>query len=236
MASWPLPRLMRTADFDFDLPDDHIALRPAEPRDSARLLVVKDGALEDWIVRDLPGFLRPGDALVFNDTRVIPARLSGVRQRIGAEGETLTVEVEATLHHRDAPDVWSAFMKPGKRIKPGDRIRFGAEVDGACLLGRLDATVVDMRFVKPMDEALVREMADSHELLVTIEENAIMGGAGAAVSEFLARENVLRSVLHLGLPDVYVEHAKPSQMLAECGLDAAGIEASVRQRMQLLGL
>jgi S-adenosylmethionine:tRNA ribosyltransferase-isomerase len=134
---------MKTADFDFHLPDDHIALRPAEPRDSARLLVVREGALEDRVVRDLPDFLRAGDALVFNDTRVIPARLSGVRERIGPDGETLTVAVEATLHHRDAPDVWSAFMKPGKRIKPGDRIRFGAEADGACLLGRLDATVAD---------------------------------------------------------------------------------------------
>ncbi|MDP3371123.1 MAG: tRNA preQ1(34) S-adenosylmethionine ribosyltransferase-isomerase QueA [Brevundimonas sp.] len=132
---------MKTADFDFDLPDDHIALRPAEPRDSARLLVVRGGGLEDRIIRDLPDFLRPGDALVFNDTRVIPARLSGVRERIGPEGETLTVAVEATLHHRDAPDVWSAFMKPGKRIKAGDRVRFGPHNDGACLLGRLDATV-----------------------------------------------------------------------------------------------
>ncbi|WP_426022781.1 tRNA preQ1(34) S-adenosylmethionine ribosyltransferase-isomerase QueA [Brevundimonas sp. PWP3-1b1] len=119
---------MKTADFDFDLPEDRIALRPADPRDSARLLVVKGGALEDRVIRDLPDFLRPGDALVFNDTRVIPARLSGVRQRIGAEGETLTVEVEATLHHRDAPDVWSAFMKPGKRIKPGDRIAFSSSL------------------------------------------------------------------------------------------------------------
>ncbi len=134
---------MKTADFDFDLPDDHIALRPAEPRDSARLLVVKDGALEDRVIRDLPDYLRPGDALVFNDTRVIPARLSGVRQRTSPEGETLTVGGEATLHHRDAPDVWSAFVKPGKRIKAGDRIRFGAEAVGACLLGRLDATVTD---------------------------------------------------------------------------------------------
>ena len=134
---------MKTADFDFDLPDDHIALRPAEPRDSARLLVVRNGGLEDRIIRDLPDFLQPGDALVFNDTRVIPARLSGVRERVGPEGETLTVAVEATLHHRDAPDVWSAFMKPGKRIKAGDRIRFGSDSDGACLLGRLDATVVD---------------------------------------------------------------------------------------------
>jgi len=137
---------MLTSDFDFDLPDDCIALRPAEPRDSARLLVVKDGALDDRIIRDLPEFLQPGDALVFNDTRVIPARLSGVRQRPnpavgGPEGEILTVEVEATLHHRDAPDVWSAFMKPGKRIKPGDRIRFGRSSDATCELGRLDATV-----------------------------------------------------------------------------------------------
>ena len=132
---------MKTADFDFHLPDDRIALRPAEPRDSARLLVVRDGGLEDRIVRDLPDFLRPGDALVFNDTRVIPARLSGARERIGPEGEILTVAVEATLHHRDAPDVWSAFMKPGKRIKAGDRIRFGTAADGACLLGRLNATV-----------------------------------------------------------------------------------------------
>ncbi|WP_395651959.1 tRNA preQ1(34) S-adenosylmethionine ribosyltransferase-isomerase QueA [Brevundimonas sp.] len=115
---------MKTADFDFDLPEDRIALRPAEPRDSARLLVVRGGELADHTIRDLPGFLRPGDALVFNDTRVIPARLSGVRERIGPEGETLTVAVEATLHHRDGPAVWSAFMKPGKRLKAGDRIIF----------------------------------------------------------------------------------------------------------------
>ena len=115
---------MKTADFDFDLPEDRIALRPAEPRDSARLLVVRDGGLADHTIRDLPGFLRSGDALVFNDTRVIPARLSGVRERIGPDGETLTVAVEATLHHRDAPDQWSAFMKPGKRLKAGDRIVF----------------------------------------------------------------------------------------------------------------
>lgn len=101
---------------------------------------------------------------------------------------------------------------------------------------KLDATVVDMRFVKPLDEALVREIAASHELLVTIEENAIMGGAGGAVSEFLAREAILKPILHLGLPDLYVEHAKPAQMLAECGLDEAGIEAAVQARLQLLGL
>jgi S-adenosylmethionine:tRNA ribosyltransferase-isomerase len=135
---------MKTADFDFDLPDSHIALRPAEPRDSARLLVVKDGTLEDRIVRDLPDFLRPGDALVFNDTRVIPARLSGVRERTGAEGEILTVAVEATLHHRDAPDVWSAFMKPGKRLKAGDRVTF--ESLTATVTAKSDDGLVTLKF------------------------------------------------------------------------------------------
>ncbi len=112
---------------------------------------------------------------------------------------------------------------------------FGVQLSEALKVAeKLDATVVDMRFVKPLDEALVREIAGNHELLVTIEENAIMGGAGGAVSEFLARENILKSMLHLGLPDIYVEHAKPAQMLAECGLDEAGIEASIRQRLALL--
>ncbi len=109
---------------------------------------------------------------------------------------------------------------------------FGVQLTEALKVAeKLDATVVDMRFVKPMDEALVRDIASRHELLVTIEENAIMGGAGSGVSEFLAGEDILRSVLHLGLPDVYVEHAKPAQMLSECGLDEAGIEAAIRQRL-----
>ena len=129
---------MLTSDFDFDLPDERIALRPAVPRDSARLMVVRDGRVEDRVVRDLADLLEPGDALVFNDTRVIPARLDGVRERDGT-----SVRVEATLHQRLSPERWSAFMKPGKRLKPGDRVRFGAETDGACLLGRLDASVID---------------------------------------------------------------------------------------------
>lgn len=135
---------MKTTDFDFDLPEDRIALRPVEPRDSARLLVVREGGLEDRIVRDLTDFLRPGDALVFNDTRVIPARLAGSRQRVGPEGETLSVAVEATLHHRDAPDVWSAFMKPGKRIKPGDRITF--EHLEAAVVSKGDDGLITLRF------------------------------------------------------------------------------------------
>jgi S-adenosylmethionine:tRNA ribosyltransferase-isomerase len=129
---------MRLSDFDFDLPEDRIALRPAVPRDSARLLVVRPGgALEDRGVADLPDLLAPGDALVFNDTRVIPARLFGLRTREGS-----AVRVEATLHKRLSPERWSAFMRPGKRLKPGDRVRFGETGEGgACLLSALDATV-----------------------------------------------------------------------------------------------
>jgi S-adenosylmethionine:tRNA ribosyltransferase-isomerase len=129
---------MRLSDFDFDLPDDRIALRPAVPRDSARLLVVRGrGALEDRIVSDLPGLLASGDALVFNDTKVIPARLFGERLR-----DESAVKVEATLHKRLGPSRWTAFMRPGKRLAPGDRVRFG-EAAEACLLSGLEATVED---------------------------------------------------------------------------------------------
>jgi S-adenosylmethionine:tRNA ribosyltransferase-isomerase len=130
---------MRLSDFDFDLPEALIALRPAEPRDAARLLVVRpDAPLEDRIVRELPDLLRPGDALVFNDTRVIPARLAGVRVR-----DDLNIRVEATLHKRLSPSRWTAFMKPGKRLRPGDRLMFGETGDTACELDRLDATLVE---------------------------------------------------------------------------------------------
>jgi S-adenosylmethionine:tRNA ribosyltransferase-isomerase len=140
---------MRLSDFDFHLPDEAIALRPAEPRDSARLLVVrpphgKGGEdLADHVVRELPDFLRPGDALVFNDTRVIPARLMGLRAGRGTGGgDGSPVAVEATLHRRVAPDRWNAFMRPGKRLKVGDRIAFGHDQDRACQAGMLDATVI----------------------------------------------------------------------------------------------
>ena len=127
------------SDFDFDLPEDRIALRPASPRDSARMLVVKpDAPLADHVVADLPSFLKAGDVLVVNDTRVIPARLFGTRER-----EETTVAVEATLHKRLSPHAWSAFMRPGKRLKVGDRVRFGERDDRACLLGSLDATIME---------------------------------------------------------------------------------------------
>lgn len=111
---------MHLSDFDFELPEDRIALRPAEPRDSARLLQVRPGGvLSDHQVRDLPGLLRPGDVLVVNETRVIPARLKGRRVREGSD-----IAVEATLHQRAGEGAWRAFMRPGKKIAEGDRLDF----------------------------------------------------------------------------------------------------------------
>ncbi|TGV73082.1 tRNA preQ1(34) S-adenosylmethionine ribosyltransferase-isomerase QueA, partial [Mesorhizobium sp. M00.F.Ca.ET.149.01.1.1] len=129
---------MRVDLFDFDLPEERIALRPAEPRDSARLLVVKPGEmLQDRIVSELPSMLREGDVLVFNDTKVIPAQLKGMRKRGDA-----VAQVEATLHMRVAPDRWQAFMRPGKRVAAGDRIHFGHD-QNSCFLGQLDARVLE---------------------------------------------------------------------------------------------
>src|SRR6476620_5727683 len=127
---------MRTDLFDFDLPPERIALRPISPRDAARLLVVRPGGVaEDRAVRDLPDLLQPGDALVVNDTKVIPARLQG--RRIGRGVET---PIEATLHRRLDGSRWRAFAKPGKRLQEGDIVRFGTE-GRVCFLGQLDATV-----------------------------------------------------------------------------------------------
>ncbi|WP_306119932.1 MULTISPECIES: tRNA preQ1(34) S-adenosylmethionine ribosyltransferase-isomerase QueA [unclassified Roseitalea] len=127
---------MRVDEFDFELPEERIALRPASPRDAARMLVVRGDTLTDAGVMDLPSFLSAGDLMVFNDTRVIPAQLEGTRER---DGQIATIG--ATLHMRTAPNRWKAFARGAKKLKPGDRIRFGAASD-ACLLGALDATVV----------------------------------------------------------------------------------------------
>src|SRR4051812_12801568 len=127
---------MRTDLFDFNLPPGRIALRPAVPRDAARLLVVRPGgALEDRGVRDLPDLLNPGDALVVNDTRVIPARLTG--RRIGRDTEP---KIEATLIERLDGSRWRALVRPAKRLAAGDVVRFGEE-GKVCFLGQLDATV-----------------------------------------------------------------------------------------------
>ena len=109
---------------------------------------------------------------------------------------------------------------------------FGVQLAAAMQAAeQLDATVVDMRFVKPLDEALIKRLAADHRLFVTVEENAVMGGAGSAVGEFLSAEQIDVPLLQLGLPDAYVEHGQPAQMLADCGLDADGILRAVQQRL-----
>src|SRR4051812_5306832 len=152
---------MRSDLFDFELPAASIALRPASPRDSARMLVVQpDGVLRDRIVADLPQWLEPGDQLVVNDTKVIAAQLRG--RRIGLEpGDQLVVndtkviaaqlrgrrigratepKIEATLIKRIDGSRWQALVKPAKKLSQGDVVRFGNE-GRVCLLGHLDAQV-----------------------------------------------------------------------------------------------
>jgi S-adenosylmethionine:tRNA ribosyltransferase-isomerase len=127
---------MRTDLFDFELPAERIALRPAAPRDSAKMLVVEPGAaLRDSTAADLPNWLRSGDQLVVNDTKVIPAQLTG--RRIGRDTEP---KIEATLIRRIDGSRWQALVKPARKLSQGDRVRFGNE-GKVCLLGHLDAEV-----------------------------------------------------------------------------------------------
>lgn len=124
---------MRVDLFDFDLPPDRIALRPARPRDSARLLLVEGDEIADRAVLDLPGLLRPGDVLVFNDTKVIPAQLEGRR------GEA---RVGVTLHKRAGPRSWWAFVRNAKRLHAGDRIDFGSGVSATALERAGDGSIL----------------------------------------------------------------------------------------------
>ncbi|EQB16448.1 tRNA preQ1(34) S-adenosylmethionine ribosyltransferase-isomerase QueA [Sphingobium lactosutens] len=140
---------MRVDLFDFDLPPENIALRPASPRDSARLLVAAGASgVDDRIVRDLPSLLRAGDMLVFNDTRVIPAQLEGRR------GEA---RIGATLHKRLGLRHWQAFLRNAKRVRDGDRIDFGAGV--TAIAGARDAeggVTLDFEGEEPVEILLER--------------------------------------------------------------------------------
>src|SRR5205823_1097293 len=124
---------MRVDLFDFELPHELIALRPARPRDSARLLLVEGRAISDHGVLELPELLRSGDVLVFNDTRVIPAQLEG--RRGGAS-------IGATLHKREGPREWRAFVRNARRVRIGDRIDFGAGVHAAAVEKGDDGSVL----------------------------------------------------------------------------------------------
>lgn len=134
---------MRVDDFDFDLPEDLIALRPARPRWASRLLVADPDTQRISVFERLAEELRKGDLLVFNDTKVIPARLVGLRRReTGGEGGE--VKMEATLMKRLAPDTWRTLAKPGKRLKPGDQVVFG-DLTGE-IIAKGEGGQVDIRF------------------------------------------------------------------------------------------
>ncbi len=128
---------MRVDEFDFELPQNLIALHPATPRDSARLLHVDArGVLHDRGVADLVAILRPGDVLVLNDTKVLPAELTGIRWRGGFQSK-----VSFNLHKREGPSTWLAFARPAKRLKTGDRVVFGQSHDRGCAAQKLEARV-----------------------------------------------------------------------------------------------
>ena len=152
---------MRVDDFDFELPDTAIALHPARPRDAARLLVVvpdADPPLQDRIVRDLPEMISPGDVLVVNDTRVIPARLFGRRLRGAA-----AARIEVTLHLRETPDRWRAFLRPAKKVAVGETLVFSDDPNfAATLIGKGEGGEAVLQFDRSaadLDAALDRHGA-----------------------------------------------------------------------------
>jgi len=135
--------------------------------------------------------------------------------------------IEATMHA--LPVGKGILRRTGRRVA---LLAFGSMVAPALAAAtRLDASVADMRFVKPLDEELLHQLAQTHELLVTLEENAVMGGAGSAVSECLQRLGLRARVVQMGLPDIFIDHGDHATMLKNCGLDADGIEAMVRQHL-----
>jgi S-adenosylmethionine:tRNA ribosyltransferase-isomerase len=233
---------MRVDQFDFELPQDRIALRPARPRDSARLLLVEGASLSDRAIVDLPKLLRRGDVLVFNDTRVIPAQLEG------RKGEA---RIGATLHKREGPRDWWAFIRNARRLKTGDRVAFDAEV-AASVVEKADDGSVLLRFEGDESVELLLERAGrmplppyiagkraaddadrgDYQTMFAREEGAVAAPTGAlhftdrlvsALDEAgIARETL---TLHVGagtfLP-VKVEDTAEHKMHAEWGrIDAA---------------
>ena len=243
---------MRVADFDFDLPAERIALRPARPRDSARLLLVQRADISDHEVLELPDLLRRGDVLVFNDTKVIPAQLEGRR------GEA---SIGATLHKREGPRAWQAFLRNARRARAGDTIDFGEGVhasvvekadDGSALLHFHGEEPVELlleragRMPLPPYIASKREVdeadRDDYQTMFAREEGAVAAPTAALhftprLLEALDARGIGRETLtlHVGagtfLP-VKSELIQEHKMHAEWGrIDAATAERlnSVRQ-------
>ncbi|HYM32955.1 MAG TPA: tRNA preQ1(34) S-adenosylmethionine ribosyltransferase-isomerase QueA [Candidatus Cybelea sp.] len=247
---------MRVDAFDYHLPRELIAERPASPRDAARLLVVRGDRLEDRSFRDLPDLLAPGDVAVFNDTKVIPARLEGRR---GA------ARVELTLHKRAGPGSWAAFAKPARKLKAGDRIEI-APGFAAAVSAKGDAGEVTLDFglddgalmdalqkhgVMPLPPYIAsRRPADPRDNADYQTMFAAKAGAVAAPTaglhftpELMARLNArgiadARVTLHVGagtfLP-VKAEDTREHRMHAEWGEVSATAAAAINRRRQAGG-
>ncbi len=246
----PPPSELRVADFDYPLPAEAIAQRPASPRDAARLLVVGE-ELADRRVRDLPALLRPGDRLVINDTRVIPSRLAGRR------GDAA---VEVTLLTEEAPGVWRALARPGRKLRPGDRIAFAQDfaariadkmADGSVLLNVALATAdlfaaLDRYGAPPLPPYIKRpdlsdpqDRADYQTIYATRPGAVAAPTAGLhftpALFEALAAQGIGRTAitLHVGagtfLPmkaDRIADHVMHGEVGEITAAAAAGINAA----------
>jgi S-adenosylmethionine:tRNA ribosyltransferase-isomerase len=228
---------MRVDLFDFDLPPEHIALRPARPRDSARLLAVRGSAIQDRTVLDLPQLLQPGDVLVFNDTKVIPAQLEGRR------GDA---SIGATLHKREGAREWQAFLRNAKRARAGDKIDFGADVSASVVEKSMDGSaLLHFHGDEPVELLLERagrmplppyiaskrptdeQDRDDYQTMFAREEGAVAAPTAALhftprLLEALEERGVVRETLtlHVGagtfLP-VKAEDTTAHQMHAEWG-------------------
>lgn len=197
---------MRVNDFDFHLPDERIALRPANPRDSARLLQVNSGQMSDHIVRDLPALLRKGDVLVFNDTRVIPAQL------FGRKGDAA---IDVTLHLRLGTHEWLAFVRNARKLKPDDRIHFGPGLDGV-VVDKREGGEVHWRFESPDPLEVALERAGQMPLPPYIaRKRGIDAQDKADYQTIYAREDGAVAAPTAGL------HFTPELLAA---LDAAGVQ------------
>ena len=128
---------MNLSDFDFQLPEELIATRPVNPRSAARLLVAKGDNFDDSFVSDLPGFLKSGDRLVFNDTKVLPARLDGFRSRFIDVENVASAKIEVTLLASKKESIWSALIKPLRKIRVGEKITFDKSFE-AILIDKVD--------------------------------------------------------------------------------------------------
>ncbi|WP_148252460.1 1-deoxy-D-xylulose-5-phosphate synthase [Aidingimonas lacisalsi] len=190
------------------------------------------GALDLSFVRCIPGLI----VMAPSDEAECRAMLSAAYHHPGPAAVRYprgTGPGVAIPSHLDAIDIGKAqTRRQGRRIA---LLAFGSlNTAAADVADRLDATHINMRTIKPLDREAVVAAAHEHDLLVTLEENVVAGGAGSGVNELLAADNLACAILNLGLPDAFVEHGKPAELIHECGLDAAGIETSIRQRLDAL--